>query len=66
MEDVNAMIRDYLRNIKRTFRISPPDAARIHSLAEKLAANRSFDRIKRKDYFIRYIEIYMVKLLGER
>ncbi len=66
VEDVNAMIRDYLRNIKRTFRISPPDAARIHSLAEKLAANRSFDRIKRKDYFIRYIEIYMVKLLGER
>ncbi len=66
VEDVNSMIRDYLRNIKRTFRISPPDAARIRSLAEKLGANKSFARIKRKDYFIRYIEIYMIKLLGER
>jgi len=65
VEDVNAMVRDYLRNIRRTFRIAPPDAARIHSLAEKLAANKSFARIKSKDYFIRYLEIYMIKLLGE-
>jgi hypothetical protein len=65
VEDVNAMVRDYLRNIRRTFRASPPDASRIRSLAEKLAANKSFDRIKRKDYFTRYIEIYMIKLLGE-
>jgi hypothetical protein len=65
VEDVNAMVRDYLRNIRRTFRITPPDAARIRSLAEKLAANKSFDRIKRKDYFTRYIEIYMIKLLAE-
>jgi hypothetical protein len=65
VEDVNAMVRDYLRNIRRTFRITPPDAARIRSLAEKLAANKSFARIKRKDYFTRYLEIYMIKLLGE-
>jgi hypothetical protein len=65
VEDVNAMVRDYLRNIRRTFRITPPDAARIRSLAEKLAANKSFSRIKRKDYFTRYIEIYMIKLLAE-
>ena len=65
VEDVNAMVRDYLRNIRRTFRITPPDAARIRSLAEKLAANKSFNRIKRKDYFTRYIEIYMIKLLAE-
>jgi hypothetical protein len=66
VEDVNAMVRDYLRNIRRTFRVSPPDAGRIRSLADKLAANKSFDRIKRKDYFTRYIEVYMIKLLGER
>lgn len=65
VEDVNAMVRDYLRNIRRTFRITPPDEARIRSLAEKLAANKSFDRIKRKDYFTSYIEIYMIKLLAE-
>ena len=65
VEDVNAMVRDYLRNIRRTFRITPPDAARIRTLADKLAANKSFDRIKHKDYFTRYLEIYMIKLLGE-
>ena len=66
VEDVNAMVRDYLRNIRRTSRGSPPDAGRIRSLADKLSANKSFDRIKRKDYFTRYIEVYMIKLLGER
>jgi len=66
VEDVNAMVRDYLRNIRRTFRVSAPDAGRIRSLADKLAANKSFARIKRKDDFIRYIEVYMIKLLGER
>jgi len=65
VEDVNSMVRDYLRNIRRTFRVNPPDAERIRTLAEKLAANKSFNRIKRKDYFTRYIEIYMIKLLAE-
>ena len=65
VEDVNAMVRDYLRNIRRTFRINPPDAERIRSLAEKLAANKSFNRLKPTDYFTRYIEIYMIKLLAE-
>ncbi len=59
------MVRDYLRNIRRTFRVNPPDAERIRTLAQKLATNKSFNRIKRKDYFTRYIEIYMIKLLAE-
>jgi hypothetical protein len=66
VEDVNAMIRDTLRSLRRGFRASPPDAARIRSLAEKLSENKAFDRIKRKDLFVRYVEIYMLKLLGER
>jgi len=65
VEDVNSMVRDYLRNIRRTFRVNPPDAERIRTLAQKLATNKSFNRIKRKDYFTRYIEIYMIKLLAE-
>jgi hypothetical protein len=66
VEDVNAMIRDYFRNLKRTFRVSPPSASRIRDLAAKLAENTSFARIKRKDFFVRYIEIYMLKLMGDR
>ena len=66
VEDVNALIRDYVRNIRRTFRAAPPDAGRIRSLADKLSANKSFEGIKRKEYLTRYIEVYIIKLLGER
>ncbi len=65
-EDVNAMIRDFMRGLRRGFRVKPPDAQRIEDLAEKLSKNRAFERIKRRDYFKHYIEIYMVKLLGEK
>jgi hypothetical protein len=64
--DVNAMVRDYLRGLKRGFRIQPPDRARLQHLAENLSRNKAFNRITRKDLFIRYIEIYMVKLLEEK
>jgi hypothetical protein len=65
VEDVNSMIRDFLRGLRRGFRVKPPDAERIQVLAEQLSQNRAFDRIKRKDLFLHYIEIYMIKLLGE-
>ncbi len=66
VEDVNAMIRDYLRGLKRALKGRPPNAERIQGLSEKLAFNPSFERIKKKEYFTRYIEVYMIKLLGER
>jgi hypothetical protein len=65
VEDVNAMIRDYLRSMRRGFRIRPPDAARLQALASQVSQNKAFDRIKRKDLFTRYIEVYMIKILGE-
>jgi len=65
VEDVNAMIRDYLRSLRRGFRIKPPDAARLEALAAQVSQNKAFDRIKRKDLFLHYIEVYMVKILGE-
>lgn len=66
VEDVNSMIRDYLRSLKRGFRVRPPDAERIRALAEKLSENKGFERITRKDLFRRYIEVYMIKILSER
>jgi hypothetical protein len=65
VEDVNAMIRDYLRSLRRGFRIRPPDTARLQALAAHVSRNQAFDRIKRKDLFLRYIEVYMIKILGE-
>ncbi|MBN2737563.1 MAG: hypothetical protein JXR70_11325 [Spirochaetales bacterium] len=66
VDDVNSIIRDYLRRISKSFAVRPPDVKRIQTLAEHLSENRSFDEIKHKEYFKYYIEIYMIKLLGER
>jgi len=66
VEDINSMIRDYLRSLKRGFKVQPPDVQRIQNLAKTLAQNKSFNKIKKKEYLFRYIEIYMIKLLGER
>jgi hypothetical protein len=63
VEDVNSLVRDYLRPIKRTFRMSPPTLQRIHALAEKLSESRNLEKIKKRDILMRYIELYMIKCL---
>lgn len=63
IEDVNSLVRDYLRPVKRTFRVSPPTLQRIHALAEKLSESRSLEKIKKRDILERYIELYMIKCL---
>jgi hypothetical protein len=65
IEDVNSLVRDFLRRMKVGFRYVPPDRQRIRSLAEQLAQNQAFDQIKRKDALKRYLELYMLKLLGK-
>ena len=65
VEDVNSMIRDYIRGLRKGFRIKPPDAMRIRELARKLSTHSTFERIKKKELFQRYIEIYMISLLGD-
>jgi hypothetical protein len=66
LDDVNSIIRDYLKNLRQSFRVKPPDEQRIKVLAETLARNKSFDKIIKKQFFVPYIEIYMVKILRER
>jgi|SRR5208282_5289254 len=64
VEDVNALVRDYIRPIKRSFFVKPPDTNRIHDLAEQLSASKSLAKIKKKETLVRYIELYAVKCLG--
>ncbi len=64
IEDVNSMIRDFIRGLKRGILIKPPDANGIRSMAERLAGNKAFEKIKHKDEFKQYIELYMLKILG--
>ncbi len=66
VEDVNSMIRDFIRRMKASFRVKPPDRDRVRNMADLLASNAAFDRIRKKDSFRTYVMLYMLKLLGER
>jgi len=64
VEDVNSAVRDFLRKLKRSLMVKPPDEARVKNLSKQIADYEAFKRIKRKDAFRRYIELYMIKLLS--
>ena len=66
LEDVNSMIRDYLRGLKKGFSVKPPDIDRIRNIAEHLGENSAFEKIKKKEDFIRYIEIFIVQQLARK
>ncbi len=63
VEDVNSLVRDYLRPVRRTFHVSPPTPQRIHALAEKLSESKELAKIKKRDVLERYLELYMIKCL---
>ncbi len=66
VEDVNALVRDFLRRMRVLNRNMPPDKSRLRSLAEQLAKNDAFGEIKRRNELQRYLELYMLKLLARR
>ncbi|HOV62992.1 MAG TPA: hypothetical protein PLG43_03805 [Spirochaetia bacterium] len=66
VEDVNSLIRDFVRRIRRTLALKAPTAQRITDLATQLAAHESLASIKKKDYLIRYIELYIIRVLSQR
>lgn len=63
VEDVNSLVRDFLRPVRRSFLSRPPDLKRIHALAEQLSTSKSLAKIKKRDVLMRYIELYMVRCL---
>ncbi|TVQ96216.1 MAG: hypothetical protein EA403_16955 [Spirochaetaceae bacterium] len=65
VEDVNSLVRDFLRRMKVGFRLIPPDRARIQGFAEKLSQSDVFNQIRRKDALKTYLELYMLKILGK-
>ncbi len=66
IEDVNSMIRDYIRGMKKGFSLKPPDVSRIRHFAEHLGENDAFETIKKKEEFIRYMELYIVNILSKK
>lgn len=63
VKDVNALARDFLRPIRRSLVAQPPDASRIASLAEQLAASRSLAKIGNRESLLRYLELFMLQSL---
>jgi hypothetical protein len=64
--DVDSMVRSFLRGIlRRAGSMRPPDVDRIRSMAERLAANPAFDRVRNKELLRRYMELMMIKTLAD-
>ncbi|WP_407428597.1 hypothetical protein [Treponema sp.] len=62
-EDVNSLIRDYIRKTLRTIKMDGFTTERIRSLAESLVNSPGLSKIKDKDALMMYVQLYMVKLV---
>jgi hypothetical protein len=62
-EDVNSLIRDYMRKVLRAIKGSAFTADRIRNLAETLVDTPSMKKISERDALRSYIELYMIKLV---
>ena len=63
VEDINSLIRDFIRTKKKLFIKYPPDAKRISALAEDLVNKTSNVGIKKQEPYKMYVELYIIKLL---
>lgn len=62
-EDVNSLIRDYVRKTLRTMQGSSFTEERVRDLAETLAKTPSLQKIKDQEELTMYIQLYIVKLV---
>lgn len=62
-EDVNSLIRDYLRKCMRTFKVSTLTIDRIKSIAETLIKSPGMQKIKEQDALYTYTQLYLIKLI---
>ena len=62
-EDVNSLVRDYLRGLLRSLRPSNLTAERVKGLAATLADTPSLLKIRNHSALEEYVRLYMVRLL---
>lgn len=62
-EDVNALIRDYLRKVLRTLPAKGFTADRIRELADQLCNTPNMKKITEHDALVNYTQLYMVHLV---
>jgi len=63
IEDVNSYVRDAIRKLKLNSRRNPPSQERIAGIARELANKDAFEKVRRKEHLIRYIELYILYIL---
>lgn len=62
-EDVNSLIRDYVRRIQHTLRSQTFDADRVRNLARTLADAPGLRPVKNREALYVYIQLYILKLV---
>ena len=62
-EDVNSLIRDYMRKTLRSIQGSSFTDERVRGLAETLAKTPSLQKIKDQEELTMYIQLYIIKLV---
>ncbi|HPE36042.1 MAG TPA: hypothetical protein PK625_02765 [Spirochaetales bacterium] len=62
-EDVNSLVRDYLRGVLRTMKPSGFTPDRVRTMAENLADSSSLIQIRNHSALEEYLRLYMIKVL---
>jgi hypothetical protein len=64
-EDVNSLIRDYLKRVIKTLKGTSLDAERIQSIALTLSNIDAFKTVTDHDQLFMYIKLYIIHLLSD-
>lgn len=62
-EDVNSLIRDYMRRVLSTIRGSSFDIDRVRNLARTLTDTPNLQKIKNREALYVYIQLYILKIV---
>ncbi len=62
-EDVNSLIRDYVRRVVKTLKASTFDEARVDNLATTLVDTPNLMKIKNRDALQLYVKLYIIYLV---
>ena len=65
-EDVNSLIRDYMRKVVSTLTASTFTVERVKSLARALVKTPNMQKIKDEESLTQYVELYILKLLTNK
>ena len=65
VEDVNSLVRDFLRKLKIAQRYQAPTPERLEKLAEELVAHEALAKIRNKEALKKYILLYMLEVLSK-